>query len=340
MNTTNGSFIEKSIPNNKQATVTININGVESTMLVSDFFDQNTNIITPADPNLYNLNPPSIVIVQNPGNSSSAQIFDKTTNAVDPTYSINFGNMIFLNNSNDLTTEQMSEGVWLEMLIYRKRGKFVQNSNPTNNYKRGFVIPSMWEGGVNSFEAEIKAMYGAGIKLKTRGGNSYYNYWDNSGESPIQIVQPLGVDRINHIRFFSPQNNIPLVAYLNSRFIRTDCEYIDNTNNLNTIAITCPSSRSGTFSSFGDSSPSYHTQRYQPKMTNMYIKFRYIMFNKASLTDNNQKQFIEGECSPTIKISPKSFPFAYRFDTTLNKMVNPLVSSNPYQWQFIWEDKV
>ena len=37
MNTINGDFIEKSIPNTKNATLNVNIGGVDSTMTVSDF---------------------------------------------------------------------------------------------------------------------------------------------------------------------------------------------------------------------------------------------------------------------------------------------------------------
>jgi hypothetical protein len=37
MNTTNGNFIEKSIPDNSDATITVNIGGVDSTMTVEKF---------------------------------------------------------------------------------------------------------------------------------------------------------------------------------------------------------------------------------------------------------------------------------------------------------------
>lgn len=37
MNTINGNFIEKSIPNTKNATLNVNIGGVDATMTVSDF---------------------------------------------------------------------------------------------------------------------------------------------------------------------------------------------------------------------------------------------------------------------------------------------------------------
>jgi hypothetical protein len=37
MNTLNGNFIERSIPNTKNATIGINIGGVDATMTVSDF---------------------------------------------------------------------------------------------------------------------------------------------------------------------------------------------------------------------------------------------------------------------------------------------------------------
>jgi hypothetical protein len=37
MNTINGNFIEKSIPNTKNATIALNIGGVDATMTVSDF---------------------------------------------------------------------------------------------------------------------------------------------------------------------------------------------------------------------------------------------------------------------------------------------------------------
>jgi len=37
MNTLNGNFIERSIPNTKNATLNVNIGGVDATMTVSDF---------------------------------------------------------------------------------------------------------------------------------------------------------------------------------------------------------------------------------------------------------------------------------------------------------------
>jgi hypothetical protein len=46
MNTINGNFIEKSIPNTKNTTLNVNIGGVDATMTVSDFKNNVLNTAT------------------------------------------------------------------------------------------------------------------------------------------------------------------------------------------------------------------------------------------------------------------------------------------------------
>lgn len=292
---------------------------------------------TTTEPNLYQLPVPNIKIDFN-NQSPLISIFDKTTNSEDPTYKINLSKFPLLHPQSDLSQNQIDKGVWLEMLIYRRRAKKTPTSS-SNNAKGGFVIPNSWDAGsqLNFFKEEILGLYPNFGSLKSRGGNSCYSYIDKSNFPFQRILQPLGVNRINHWRINS-KDTYNLIPYLYNRFLRTNCSYLDETNGGNTLAITCPSSRVGTFTNFSDQATGrYHPQRYEPKMTNMYIKFRYLMVNEAYLTDSTQKQFITGPTTETIAIIPMTRPFSFKFDTILNKMVNIATTGyDPYIWNCVW----
>jgi hypothetical protein len=80
MNTINGNFIEKSIPNTKNATIVINIGGVDATMTVEKFA-----AVLPAPASSYGIY--TAVLNQNGNDAPTAVILENTLGVI-PTYSV------------------------------------------------------------------------------------------------------------------------------------------------------------------------------------------------------------------------------------------------------------
>lgn len=186
----------------------------------------------------------------------------------------------------DITNEMIEKGLWLEMVIYRKRAR---SGKVGINQKRNggaYLIPTPYVNGVNTLEASI------GNPLSTRGGIHYIK----TLSSPF--IAPFGMDRPNHYQITSVNQTINAYEYLNGRFMLENTGYRDastGTDISSPCMVDISRRRRGELlgSRFGYSS------KYSP----MYIAFRYIT------RDNNSNTFISGPLSRVVKIAASVHPF-------------------------------
>jgi hypothetical protein len=187
--------------------------------------------------------------------------------------------------TNDLSIEQISHGVWVEMLVYRKKRK----RKGTNLYKKGFVIPPDWTWdsilgtGVNSLQQELLNLYPTKT-IMNRGGET----------------QNVNQSRPNHYKVTGNTQSINLGYYLNGRFTYYNVAYLLSDGSPDYINLPIPVSRNQQYA---------HGRRfcYHSKLTPTYIKFRYIMFDPDF--NGGKGRFVTGPLISTIKITLENFPF-------------------------------
>lgn len=199
----------------------------------------------------------------------------------------------------DLTNEQISQGVWVEMLTYRKSKKTNSSS------KKGMVVPPSWKwdsismSGTNTFEDQILSICPTCV-LPTRGGDTKY-----FKEYPF-IQEDLHITRPNHYKLTGVTESINVGNFLNGRFTYKNVSYRspNTTSGQMNEQILLPVPVSKNIST----STSYASRFcYRAKLRPTYIKFRYIMFD-ANL-NNGKGGFITGPTTNTIKIMVEKFPF-------------------------------
>jgi len=187
--------------------------------------------------------------------------------------------------TNDLSFEQINHGVWIEMLVYRKKRKSYNGSS----FKKGYVIPPDWTWdsinnvGINSLQQELLILYPTKT-IMNRGGETQNVYQS----------------RPNHYKVTGNTQSINLGYYLNGRFFYKDIEYYLPDGSINVINLPIPVSRNQQYG-FGK------RFCYDGKLIPTYLKFRYIMFDPDF--NNGKGRFITGPLSSTIKITLETFPF-------------------------------
>ena len=187
--------------------------------------------------------------------------------------------------TNDLSFEQINHGVWIEMLVYRKKRKSYNGSS----FKKGYVIPPDWTWdsinnvGINSLQQELLILYPTKT-IMNRGGETQNVYQS----------------RPNHYKVTGNTQSINLGYYLNGRFFYNDIEYYLPDGSINVINLPIPVSRYQQYG-FGK------RFCYDGKLIPTYLKFRYIMFDPNF--NNGKGRFITGPLSSTIKITLETFPF-------------------------------
>lgn len=173
----------------------------------------------------------------------------------------------------DITHDQIDSGIWIEMLLYRRKRKG----------RSGYVVPTSWVDGKNTLTEDILKMY-PNSTFTTRGGNL--------------DIGPLK-DRPNHIKINYKNQKINLGDYFHNRFFWKMVQYRDTGNNLVDYKCLVPLSRSRS-SYFGK------TVGYSPDYTPTYAVFRYVMWQPQ---ENGKGQFVTGPISHTIKITALNHPF-------------------------------
>jgi hypothetical protein len=205
-----------------------------------------------------------------------------TIQSYDPTANLPGINITLVNSpyvtAQDLTEDQILQGVWVEMVVYRRK----------RNRKSGYTVPPPYEGSINTLEAAL------GTTLFTRGGV----HRTNSGANLVSV------DRPNHFRVSSVNEKINVWQYLNGRFIDDVVKYRDTGGVTQNLSCVYPISRS----SGGGTLPSSRFA-YSAVYTPMYIGFRYIMWDSS--LNNGLGQFIVGPMSRVIKIAAEIHPFVY-----------------------------
>jgi hypothetical protein len=203
--------------------------------------------------------------------------------------------------ASDLSNEQINQGVWIEMLIYRKS----RNKRFTSKTKKGMVIPPSWEwdsismSGTNTFEDQILTICPTCV-LPTRGGaTKYFN------QNPF-IQEDLHITRPNHYKLTGVTESINVGNFLNGRFTYKQVLY-RSPNPIQPsmgeqILLPIPTSRRNSSSGTGSARFCYRSE-----LTPTYIKFRYIMFDVN--LNGGQGGFITGPTTNTVKIMLETFPF-------------------------------
>jgi hypothetical protein len=211
--------------------------------------------------------------------------FDQNANTYTGSTDIHLYPMV---SANDLTIEQINEGVWVEMLVYRRSR--TTKKDGVKKISKGYIIPSPYEGGINTLESEL------GIPLLTRGGIP--SWFDTSVSDNV----PLGVDRPNHYKVNAINEQIPVWEYLLARFCLVDIEYRNSSAAIATQTVLLPVSRR-TYQGVNPTS----RYAYSPEYTPMYIAFRYITWD--GLANEGLGQFISGPISNTVTIAALKHPF-------------------------------
>ena len=184
----------------------------------------------------------------------------------------------------DITQEMIDEGVWVEMVMYKRRkekviGVDTGGGNIYGPMQSGYVIPSPWVGGVNTLRVDI------GQPILTRGGDSI-----------------ILADRPNHYKLTSVNEAVPVWQYLTNRFTTSQVQYRSSTNAWETAPVTVPATGRGAYGLKPGARYSYG-----PVYTPMYVAFRYIMWKQSA--NNGLGQFVAGPLSQRVKIANNYHPF-------------------------------
>lgn len=196
--------------------------------------------------------------------------------------------------TNDISEEQINNGVWLEMLLYRRNKKNQKNA-------KGFVVPPSysWDGSTsaNTLQNELLSLYPT-LKITSRGGSTLYYI-----QNPL-IKEPLRVSRPNHQRVTGITQTINVTNYLNGRFTYRNLEYRNENGEIISTPFKLPIPISINNKFRLDSSSRFC---YSPKLTPTYAAFRYLMFDEK--INNGKGGFISGPLSKTLKVTLDDVPF-------------------------------
>jgi hypothetical protein len=172
----------------------------------------------------------------------------------------------------DITKDQIDSGIWIEMLLYRKK----------RNGKNGYVVPTSWIDGKNTLTQDILKMY-PNSTFTTRGGDLNIGF----------------KDRPNHFKISYQNQKVNLASYFHNRFEWKMVQYRDKSANLIETECLVPVSRS--HSSYFGKKMAYSSD-YSP----IYAVFRYVMWQPQ---ENGKGQFVSGPLSQKIKITALNHPF-------------------------------
>ena len=172
----------------------------------------------------------------------------------------------------DVTKDQIDSGIWIEMLVYRKK----------RNGKNGYVVPTSWVDGKNTLTEDILQMY-PNSTFTTRGGDL------NIGLR----------DRPNHFKISYKNQSINLGDYFHNRFEWKMVQYRDVLGELLENECLVPVSRGNT-RYFGKK------MGYSSDYVPTYVVFRYVMWQPQA---NGKGQFVSGPVSNKIKITAFNHPF-------------------------------
>jgi hypothetical protein len=271
----------------------LTVNGsLSATTLYGD--GSNLSGVSGGSDGLFNLPVPNLKIINT---SVVLQTFDTDSNSVSSGVTLLNSPVI---TATDLTNEQISQGVWIEILIYRRSA----GKRGTTKRKKGMVVPPSWEWdsvnliGTNPFENEILSICPS-CKLSTRGGNTKY-----FKANPLPSVkEDLHISRPNHYKLTGNTQSINVGYFLNGRFTYKHTQYRSPNNFDTDQQILLPIPVSKRFKNLSKGSRFC----YRSQVTPTYVKFRYIMFNNN--TNGGQGGFITGPTTNTIKIMLNTFPF-------------------------------
>lgn len=172
----------------------------------------------------------------------------------------------------DITKDQIDSGIWIEMLVYRKK----------RNGKNGYVVPTSWVDGKNTLTEDILQIY-PNSTFTTRGGDL------NIGLK----------DRPNHYKISYKNQKINLGDYFHNRFEWKMVQYRNTVGDLLENECLVPVSRN-------------HSRYFGKKMgyssdyVPTYVVFRYVMWQPQA---NGKGQFVSGPMSNKIKITASNHPF-------------------------------
>lgn len=189
-------------------------------------------------------------------------------------------------NTSNLTNEQVTEGVYLEMIIYRRNRRKKRISFDNTITKKGYIVPPGYVNGQNVLQTYL----GATAKLNTRGG------------IPNYLNDPLEIDRPNHYKITTRGEVYNAGVYLNGRFCKAEVIYQTSDLTDDAVNLTIPVSRRNFYRNHG-----VKTFAYTPNFTNMYIAFRYIMWDATA--NNNKGMFITGPTTQRVSVGHTTTPF-------------------------------
>jgi hypothetical protein len=178
----------------------------------------------------------------------------------------------------DLTTKQIKDGVYVEMVVYRRSGKH-RVAGLSKKQTSGYVAPSAWIAGSSPLN----------------------NEWTRSGKHKDVSGNDLPFDRPNHYKVTNQNQTLPVYEYLQNRHIIDNCFYrVSNSGgaiqNLKNVALVQSKKRSVCINPGS-------TFMYSSQYTPYYFAFRYIMWDKKS------RQYVSGPLSRVIKLTHKEHPF-------------------------------
>jgi hypothetical protein len=211
---------------------------------------------------------------------ATIQLYNNITNTSTSSYKLlNFPRVIPM----DLTDEQISQGVYIEMVIYKKQ------IGARKTKGSGFVIPPSYINGVNLFNGR-----------DSRGGLHY-----KSNTNPLDPNETLSntlleVNRPNHYKVVSRTQAVNVWEYLHNRHYRIPVTY-RKLSSFSTALVNCPISNPN--KGFGKS------YMYRSMYAPLYFSFRYIQ--------DLGNRFISGPLSPVFKLVHEYHPFR-----VLGKQVN------------------
>jgi hypothetical protein len=276
----------------------LNIKNVNSGTSITNLgIDSNGNVVSgttgSGGGNLFSLPVPNLKISNTP---VVLETFDYHNNSASSGVTLLDSPVIV---ATDLSNEQINQGVWVEMLVYRK-AKRKRNIAKT---KKGMVVPPSWKwdsismSGTNTFEDQILTICPTCV-LPTRGGATKYFRPPTRGD--LHITRP------NHYKLTGVTESINVGNFLNGRFTYYPVPYRSpnpiQPGMYEQILLPVPTSRRNNNSPKGSARFCYRSE-----LTPTYIKFRYIMFDVN--LNGGQGGFITGPTTNTVKIMVKTFPF-------------------------------
>lgn len=216
--------------------------------------------------------------------------------------------------ASDFTQHQISNyQIYVEMVFYRRKKHKKNSMTLIKTNKAGYVAPSPWYTNPSDPRWPIWPHGASGSGFWTRTGN-------HSGTTGGLAF---GIDRPNHYKVNSINEEIPVSQYINGRFTYHEVKYRGATNTIVSLNTYIPiSGKRGS----GKNRPTSRFA-YSPYYTPLYIAFRYVVWDPSA--NGGAGQILSGPLSRVIKITHSKFPFLT--DPYLSTIYNiPIASISPH----------